>query len=378
MKLRTSRADDPEINLTSLIDVVLLLLVFFMVSTSFVRETELSIQLPEASLEEATPEERGMEIAVSAAGGYFVNGKALVNNQPRTLRRALEQELGERLGRVATVSLVIRGGRQRHPPSGGHRDGCRGPHRADTRRYRHCRRRWRRRQLMAAQASNRRGGSIYRRLIGYASAHSGMLFGALAANLIYAATDSGFAFLIKPLLDGSFAQEKQRAVVLIPVAVLVLFAIRGVAGFIGEYFMNWVSRQVITRLRAQVFDHYLNLSCRGYDRSSAGEMLSRLTYNIEQVAHSATKTLAVLVRDTLTIVGLFSLMLYLSVFLTFFIAIVAPMIGGLIIYLGKRFRRYNQRIQESMGDVTRVAEEVIAAHRVVKIFNSPGSGGDPL
>lgn len=108
MKLRSSRSEEPEVNLTSLIDVVLLLLVFFMVSSSFIRETELSIQLPEASLEEAVATPEALEIAVSAAGGYFVNGRALVNSQPRTLRRALEKALGERLADPSRVPLVIR------------------------------------------------------------------------------------------------------------------------------------------------------------------------------------------------------------------------------------------------------------------------------
>ncbi|MEM9385794.1 MAG: biopolymer transporter ExbD [Pseudomonadota bacterium] len=108
MKLSARGNEEPDVNLTSLIDVVLLLLIFFMVSTSFVQETELSIQLPEASLDEATPDQRSIEVAVSAAGGYFVNGKALVNDQPRTLRRALERELGEDLNDPSGVSLVVR------------------------------------------------------------------------------------------------------------------------------------------------------------------------------------------------------------------------------------------------------------------------------
>jgi subfamily B ATP-binding cassette protein MsbA len=211
--------------------------------------------------------------------------------------------------------------------------------------------------------------SIYRRLLGYALRHRLILVVAVSANLIYAATDSGFAWILKPLLDGSFAERDRDTIRMIPLFILALFFFRGAAGFVGEYCMNWVSRRVITRLREEVFAHYLHLPSSSYDASSAGEMLSRLTYNIEQVAHSATKTFSVLIRDTLTIVGLFALMLWLNVLLTLFIAVVAPMIGGLIVVLGKRFRRYNMRIQESMGSVTRVAEEVVSAHRVVKIFN---------
>ncbi|MBA3564587.1 MAG: biopolymer transporter ExbD [Gammaproteobacteria bacterium] len=105
MNLQSRPREDPEINLTSLIDVVLLLIIFFMVSTSFVRESEISIQLPSA--EEAAETEAAdatLDITITATGSYFVNGRALVNNRPDTLRRALEQELGEQRDKPVTIS----------------------------------------------------------------------------------------------------------------------------------------------------------------------------------------------------------------------------------------------------------------------------------
>lgn len=105
MNLQSRPREDPEINLTSLIDVVLLLIIFFMVSTSFVRESEISIQLPSA--DEAVETEAAdatLDITITATGSYFVNGRALVNNRPGTLRRALEQELGEQRDQPVTIS----------------------------------------------------------------------------------------------------------------------------------------------------------------------------------------------------------------------------------------------------------------------------------
>jgi biopolymer transport protein ExbD len=107
VKLRAGGVEEPDVNLTSLIDVVLLLLIFFMVSTSFIRESELSIKLPEATLEQIPITEQGIEVAVSADGQYFVNGRALVNSEPRTLRRALERILAGD-GASADASLTIR------------------------------------------------------------------------------------------------------------------------------------------------------------------------------------------------------------------------------------------------------------------------------
>lgn len=96
MKLQSRSRDEPEINLTSLIDVVLLLLVFFMVSTSFVREAEINLRLPEASAEApAQASGETLEITISQNGTYAVNGRQLVNNEARTLRAAIERVIGE-------------------------------------------------------------------------------------------------------------------------------------------------------------------------------------------------------------------------------------------------------------------------------------------
>lgn len=104
MKLQTREREAPEVNLTSLIDVVLLLLVFFMVSTSFVREAEISLNLPEAQTDaELTVIDDGLEITISATGNYFVNGRALLNNDRRTLRTAVEQLAGDRRDIPVTV-----------------------------------------------------------------------------------------------------------------------------------------------------------------------------------------------------------------------------------------------------------------------------------
>jgi len=105
MKLRASNRAEPEINLTSLIDVVLLLLVFFMITTSFVRESELAIRLPESSGElPATTEEKELEITVMASGRYLVNGRALVDSRPMTLKSAVRQVMPEVSGKRVTIS----------------------------------------------------------------------------------------------------------------------------------------------------------------------------------------------------------------------------------------------------------------------------------
>jgi biopolymer transport protein ExbD len=96
MKLQQSRSrDEPEINVISLVDVLLVLVLFFMVSTSFLRETEISLQLPEATVEgQATKPSETLEIMITQSGSYLVNGRELVNNERRTLRAAIERLAG--------------------------------------------------------------------------------------------------------------------------------------------------------------------------------------------------------------------------------------------------------------------------------------------
>ncbi|MDH3645397.1 MAG: biopolymer transporter ExbD [Gammaproteobacteria bacterium] len=114
MNLRARLPEEPEINLTSLIDVVLLLLVFFMVSTSFTRESELKIELPQTA-EAAAPEQavdEPMEITVTSQGGYLLQHRELINNQPATLRRAIIRLYGDDRDRPVTIRADARASHQ--------------------------------------------------------------------------------------------------------------------------------------------------------------------------------------------------------------------------------------------------------------------------
>ncbi|PWG63227.1 ExbD/TolR family protein [Spiribacter halobius] len=106
MNLRPRRREDPEINLTPLIDVVFLMLIFFMVSTTFLRESDLQVSLPEASTEVTAEENAPVELTINRQGSFFINGEALVNSRPETLRRALEDAIGAR--EAASVRVVVR------------------------------------------------------------------------------------------------------------------------------------------------------------------------------------------------------------------------------------------------------------------------------
>ncbi len=210
----------------------------------------------------------------------------------------------------------------------------------------------------------------YLRLLTYLKPHLGMfLFGVLGMTL-FAATEAAWAWFIKFFLDGTFTNRDERMMTLVPIALIGLFVLRGIGDFIQVYAPGYVGRHIVKRLRAQIFDHFLNLPIAFYDRSSSGMLLSRLTYNTEQVAQATTDSVTIFIRDSLTIVLLLGYLFYLDAKLTALALITAPILAWLITFINRQFRRYSRRIQNSMGDVTRIAKEAIEAPRVIKVFNA--------
>jgi subfamily B ATP-binding cassette protein MsbA len=210
----------------------------------------------------------------------------------------------------------------------------------------------------------------YRRLLGYLRPHKAMFSVGVLGMTIFAATDAGWAAFVKFFLDGTFVDKDPRMVWLVPVALVGLFILRGIGDFMQTYCPGFVGRKIVKTLRGQIFDRYVNLPVSYFDRNPSGVLLSKLTYNTEQVANATTESVTVFVRDSLTILGLIGYLLYMNPKLTLFSLIVGPLIAVLIRRINLLFRRYSRRIQNSMGDVTRVAKEAIEAPRVIRVFNA--------
>ena len=211
---------------------------------------------------------------------------------------------------------------------------------------------------------------IYRRLLGYLRPHRAMFLFGVLGMILFAATDAGWAAFVRFFLDGTFVERDPRMVWLVPVTLVGLFLLRGISDFLQTYCPGHVGRHIVKTLRTEIFNRYLNLPVAFFDQHASGSLLSRLTYNTEQVAQATTDSITVFIRDTLTIAGLLGYLFYLNWRLTLFSLIVGPLIAVLIRRINQLFRRYSARIQDSMGDVTRVAKEAIEAPRVVRVFNA--------
>ncbi|MBV0933270.1 lipid A export permease/ATP-binding protein MsbA [Marinobacterium weihaiense] len=151
-------------------------------------------------------------------------------------------------------------------------------------------------------------------------------------------------------------------------AVLGIFLVRGVGAFVGNYCIAYVGREVIHTLRTDVFERLLKLPSYYYTRNSSGELLAKLTYNVEQVTGAVTNALKTLFREGLTVVGLLGYMLYLNWKLTLIFIAAGPLIALVVSVAAKRMRRLSRHIQQSVGDITESASESIKGYQVVRIF----------
>ncbi len=212
------------------------------------------------------------------------------------------------------------------------------------------------------------GVVVYRRLLTYALQYWRYMVISILGMIVYAISDPAFAALLKPLLDGSFVQHDPEIIKWAPIGIIVLVFFKGLGGFISGYYISYVGRLVVKQVRNDMFKHLLYVPVNYFDATSSGQLISKLTYNVEQIATAATGGLTSLIRDSLTLVGLLAWMLYLNWILTLGFLLIAPIVAGFIAYISKAFRKISHNIQNSMGDVTHVAEEMIEGHRVVKIF----------
>lgn len=209
---------------------------------------------------------------------------------------------------------------------------------------------------------------LYFRLLRYVRPHTRVFALSLLGTVIAAATEPLIPALIQPLLDGSFVAKDPHSIRLVPLLLVAVFIIRGLAIFVGALAMEWIAQRVVTDLRGDLFARLLTLPTRYFDDHSAGNLLSRLTYDVTQVMSATTQALVTLVRDGLTVIGLLGWMLYLNWKLSLLAFLIAPGIALIMRLVSRRLRRLSRELQDLMGDLAHVIDEVLQGHKVIKIF----------
>jgi subfamily B ATP-binding cassette protein MsbA len=210
--------------------------------------------------------------------------------------------------------------------------------------------------------------TAYRRLWQFVTPHKLIGLIAVVGMAATAVIEASLVYLLEPLMDEALVERNLETARWMPFAFAAIFIARGVSGFATEASLGYIGRSVISALRRGVFRKFLTLPTRFFEEQATGPLLSRLTYNVEMVAESVTSVVTIAIRDVLTVLAAFTVMLLQSPKLTIFVAILFPVVASLVRVLGIAFRRYSGRIQDSVGEVTQVTEEIVSGNRVVKIF----------
>ncbi|WP_313915627.1 lipid A export permease/ATP-binding protein MsbA [Tahibacter sp.] len=217
----------------------------------------------------------------------------------------------------------------------------------------------------AAPAS---AAAAYRRLLEYSARHWPIATLAVLGMTIDAGATAGFTWLIKPMLDDLFVHQDQSTIFWMPIVIVIVFVLRGIATWLTDYGVARVGRGVVHRLREEVFARYLVMPAGYFDREPSGQLIARVTYTVEQVAQASTDAVKVMIVDSLTVLGMLFVMLWYGARLTLALFVMAPLIAALVWFVGRRYRRISHRIQHSVGSVTGIVEEVVGGQREVKVY----------
>lgn len=209
---------------------------------------------------------------------------------------------------------------------------------------------------------------LYKRLLAYVKPFWPVLAFGIVANILYSGIDAGFTYMMRPFLDKGLIHLDMAFVKTIPFIVLIGITLRGLVSSIGSYCMTWVARSVVKILRQKVFSHILHLPADYYDEATSGQMLSKILYDVEQVAQVSADALTDFVQNICLVIGLLTVMMVICWQLSLMFLLTVPFVGLIVNYTNKRVRRISHKVQQTMGEVTEIASEAIEGYKVVRVF----------
>jgi ATP-binding cassette, subfamily B, bacterial MsbA len=208
----------------------------------------------------------------------------------------------------------------------------------------------------------------FKRLLTYASPYKLGFIAAILGMLGYAGIDVYFFSKLPPLIDEGLSGKNPNFMKWAPVFVVVMFVFRGIFHFVGNYCLAWVGNHVVASLRQCLFEHVMAMPVAFHDKESTGALISKITFDTEQVLQATSKSVLTLVQQGAFVLGLLGIMFYNSWQLSIIFLLITPIIAGIVTYVSKRFRAVSKSIQSAMGEVTSAAEQTFNAHKVVLTF----------
>ena len=220
-----------------------------------------------------------------------------------------------------------------------------------------------------SQQKNVTTWQTFMRLMGYARCYKAAFIVAIIGMLGYSAVDTLFFSQLKPLIDDGLSNTNSSLMKWAPIFVICCFLVRGVCHFFGNYCLAWVGNHVVADLRQDVFQHIMGLPVAFHDNQSTGTLISKLTYDTEQVLQATSKALLTLVQQGAMVLGFLVVMFYYSWQLSAIFLLITPIIAVIVTVVSRRFRQVSKNIQSAMGEVTSAAEQSFNAHKVIVTFD---------
>ena len=207
-----------------------------------------------------------------------------------------------------------------------------------------------------------------KRFLNYLKAYKVPFVFAIIGMIGYSAVDTFVFAQLQPMIDESLGKNDHDYLRLAAYAIVPLFLLRGTFNFMGSYTLSWIGAQVVMRMRQQLFDKYIHLPVSFHDSHSVGGLISKVTYDTEQVANASGKALLTLVREGALVIGLLCVMFYYSWQLSLIFLLIGPVVAVIVSFVSKRFRVVSKNIQHSMGNLTSSVEQAVKGHKVVIMF----------
>lgn len=222
---------------------------------------------------------------------------------------------------------------------------------------------------MAKQKMDQKGWELYKRLLTYVKPHR-MVFGiSVLGYVIFSITGVATAEWLGWTIDQVTAKNPD-ARIISPLLCVGIVVVRGIGGFMGGYSLEYIANHIVHKLRCDIMDKLLELPVRFYDSSTAGRLVSKVTYDVSQISGAATNAVTVIFREGLTVVGLLIALFWSNWQLSLVFLLVAPCVAAVVSFASGKFRKYSAQMQNSMGDVTQITNESIKGQRVVRTFNA--------
>ncbi len=194
------------------------------------------------------------------------------------------------------------------------------------------------------------------------------LFLATICLLVVAGTTAVSAYLIKPALDDVFISKDGRMLKLIPIAVVIVYFLRGLGIYGQEYLMSHVGQNIIRRLRNRLYDHIQDLPLSFFQKEKTGALMSRITNDVNSVKSMVSSVVTGSIRDLFTIIGLTFVIFYQIWQLALFAFLILPVAFYPIAALGKKVRRVSRKCLEAIADMSSFLHETFAGNKIVKAF----------